>query len=858
MHLPQRSSDTRPTFSASHWGWRTALLLAALAVLMLHTIAAAEPDRVGGGAWSLESLHPPITAAEQDFTPRPFEYVEPAPLNLPSDEEFTTTTVSGREYHIKRVPKGAYDKSRETDGAAIYENAEESLYFRGTGTSGKDSNERLIIEDCTFVIDFQPGSHPGGDFGDWDTRRGAIVVEGYKEVIIRNCVFVSRATKHDPIRKVTGSVIANYCLKVQIDNCYFEGQTLGWRGAILAWGCGPTEITNTEIAGAQQGSTYALGGGIWVAHGEKIAWTHNDPEQMIYPNGPLRVENVHIHDQEGDENTDGIYIQSIQPYLVRNTKVEKWKGQDSLIDIGFRDTFQSYQGERFINHGAVGVIENSYFGDGYVKASVGLAGGVIYRHNVMHNAWIFPYVFDGGSWYVLGNRFEDMTGVIVSGRNNQLGGWTPGEGMFIRGSQMILRGNTFINREGKTIPTLFVNNKETSPLKEVIESDYNIYRFDPMPKVWAIDQAFNKEYTYEEWQGLGKDLHSIMVPRENPERGSMGMVLPDEPMDLPGGLSYDMSRNVEPGLTGEVGVTNPAVMEKARRLSEEAKRAFNAEHVELEFEDLEVADKSEGLAMQMNENSFWSGRGTLRVEPEAGQSLSFRFNVEEAGRFKIVTRTVNAGPETPARLLIDGEVFDDSFNAAKGGQYHGIQELAAGEHTLTFEYVGKGVHRLDRLDLTAYPVEREEADKALAAAKERARERAAARDAATIKLDAAKLPIAYASAFVDQYPSKRAMGGEYRLVMPKAMGQSVTFQVTPPEAGRYEVVLRLINQSDSGQLQMMLGSEEVGGPSTLRGATAFDPVDLAAGKNELTFKLVGGKPPVKIRIDRLDLIPVEQ
>ena len=817
--------------------------------------AAAAPDEggeggdEGGDGWSVASLHPPITRAERDFKPRPYSYVEPEPLDLPSDENLTTTTVRGREYHIKRTPSGAYEAKRETDGATIYENAQESLYFRGTGTSGKDSNERLIVEDCTFVIDFEPGTHPGGDFKQWDTRRGAIVVEGYREVIIRNCVFVSRATKYDPIRKVTGSIVANYCLKVQIDNCYFEGQTLGWRGAILAWGCGPTEITNVEIAGAKQGSSYALGGGIWVAHGEKIAWTHKDPQQMIYPNGPLRIENVHIHDQQGHENTDGIYIQSIQPYLVRNTRVEHWKGQDSLIDIGFRDTFQSFNGEYFVNHGAVGVIENSYFGDGYVKASVGLAGGLFFRHNVMHNAWIFPYVFDGGSWYVLGNRFEDMTGVIVSGRNNQLGGWTPGEGMFIRGSKMLLFGNQYHNREGVTLPTLFVNNKQTSLLKDVIESDYNRYRLDPLPKVWAIDQAINEEYTLEEWRALGNDVHSVVGSGDLTERSGV--------MDLPGGLTYDMSKPAEPGLTGPVGVNNKAVLEKAKRLSEEAKRAFNAKHVEIEFEDMEVVEKTDGLSVSFNANTFWSGRGTLRIEPTAGQSITFRFSVPEAGRFKLFTRSVNAGPETPAKMLIDGEIVTERFDAAKGGTGHGVLELEAGEHTLTYGYLGEGAHRLDRFDLIAYPEAQERLDAEMAEAKRKTAARQAARDAATIKLEAEALPVADATAFVDNYPGNRASGGEYRLIMPKAMDESATFLVTPPEAGRYEVVLRLINQGDAGALQLAVNGKDIGSPSNLRGATAFPAVQLTAGEHRLTFRLVSGKPPVKIRVDRLDLVPAD-
>jgi len=819
-------------------------------------VAGAQPGPVAEArGWSLDSLHPPLTADEPSFEPRPYTYVEPAPLDLPSDEDLSTTIVEGRHYHIKRVPAGAYDPARETDGARIFENDNEALYFRGTGDSGKHSNERLIVRNCTFVIDFEPGDHPGGDFKRWDPRRGAIVVEGYKEVLIQNCVFVSRATKHDPIRKIIGSIVANYCLKVQIDQSYFEGATLGWRGHILVWGGGPTEITNVEIAGAKQGTTYAMGGGIWVAHGEKIGWTHGgNPEYMIYPNGPLRIENVYIHDQEGDKNTDGIYIQSIQPYLVRNTRVENWKGQDSLVDVGFRDTFQGFRGKRLVNHGAVGVIEHSHFAEGYVKCSVGLAGGLIFRHNIMERSWMFPYVFDGGSWYVLGNRFEDMTGVAVSGRNAQLDGWTPGEGMFARGSQMHLMGNEFQNREGRRLPALFVNNNGRSPLQKVIVADHNTYLLDPMPGAWALEQTTQTRYTLEQWREFGNDRQSDV--------GRSGGHVQVPPKSLPGGLTFDMSKPTEPGLIGPTGVTDPAVLEKAKKLSAEAKDAYDRRYVEIEFEDMEIVDRTEGLKMAFKPSSFWSGRGTLRIEPEAGQDVTFRFDVPHAGRYRVRTRSVDAGPPTPAAMFIDGKVLDERFNAAAGGNDHGLLQLESGEHKLTFRYLETGTQRLDRLDLSLFTAEQEqrearieqERQSQLEAKQLAAREREA-REAATLWLEAEAMKVVDKAGWVGVANNKNAGGGKYLLLAAKNLNDFVTLEAPIESAGTYRIALTTVAQADAGKVQLEIDGEPVGTPQPLGGRVDFPQARLDADTHRFTLRLVEGTPEIKVRIDRWELIP---
>lgn len=796
-------------------------------------------------------LHPPLTAEQPDFTPRPYTYVEPALLDLPSEEPLATTVVRGRTYHIRRVPPGAYDPARETEGAAIYENQEESLYFRSPATSGRESRERLIVEDCVFIIDFEPGTHPGGDFDRWDTRRGAIVVEGYKEVVIRNSIFISHATKHDPIRQITGSVIANYCLKVQIDNCYFEGASLPWRGHILAWGCGPTQVTNTEIAGARQGTTYAMGGGIWVAHGEKIGWTHGgNTEQMIYPNGPLRVENVHIHDQEGNANTDGIYVQSIQPYLIRNTKVENWKGQDSLVDIGFRDTFQGFKGKRFVNHGAVGVIEHCHFADGYVKTSVGLSGGLIFQRNVMRNAWMFPYVFDGGDWYVLGNRFEEMTGVIVSGRNGQMDGWTPGEGMFIRGSKMHLYGNTFVNRPGRQLPALFVNNNKNSPLDKVITSDFNAYQFEPMPKHWAIDQSVDKQYSLALWREAGKDRNSNV--------GSDAQVTPAmQPLSLPGGLIYEHSEQAKPGLIGPVGLTSAPLRTRARALSEDARVRYDRRFAEIEFEDMEVVEKSAGLRMAFKPSSYWSGRGTLRIEPEAGQEVTFRFELTHAGRYRVRTKSVDAGHPTPTTMIINGNVVDEQFNAAAGGNYHGLHHFKAGEQLLTFRYLKGGTQRLDRLDLALFTEEMEQRESSIEQDRREqaeARERAAAkREAGTRRLEAEAMTIVNKAGWVGVSNNRSASDGKYLLLAAKKLDDFATFEIGIDTANTYHIMLQTIAQTDRGKLRLEIDGKPVGEPQPLADRLIFGEADLQPGRHRLTIRFVEGDPEVKIRMDRIEL-----
>jgi hypothetical protein len=132
-------------------------------------------------------LHAPETQEGKDTTPRVVKWVEPQPLRLPTAETLTTITVKGQTYDIKHIASGSKKSGDEATAAApramiaLYDKADEALYFRGSGRGGLESKERLVIEDCTFVIDFQEG-----DFETYEPRRCAVFVEGFREVLVRN------------------------------------------------------------------------------------------------------------------------------------------------------------------------------------------------------------------------------------------------------------------------------------------------------------------------------------------------------------------------------------------------------------------------------------------------------------------------------------------------------------------------------------------------------------------------------------------------------------------------------------------------------------------------------------------------
>ncbi len=537
-----------------------------LPLLFPASLLAASPAVSGDwtGADIRSRLHAPLTAPkdtpmEELAKPAPFDYAPPRPLALPSDEDLATTVVRGREYAIRRVSRQRDLDTPPGTAVALFEPSDEALYFKGSGTCGLESRERLVVEDCTFVLDFQEGN-----FQKWDAERCAIYVEGYKEVVVRHCVFVSHVTREQELRRAVGSVVAYDCQKVQVEDCYFAGRTTGWRGHVLVYCCGPTSIRNIEVRGIRDGSGWLCGGGVWVATGlgeGKLGVMHQkEPERMIYPPGPLLVENAWIHDQTGRENTDGIYVQSVHPFLLRNCKLENWR-DDALLDLGFRDAAsRNWDGLPLRNHGAIGVVENCELVRGasksFVKTSVGAAGGVVFRHNVLRNLWVMPYIFDGGTWYFAGNDFTDLTGPFLCGDDQRGGGWEPG--MLKGGSRLAFYRNRFQCREGAKVQCFF-RAKKAGAFRTGLSMDGNAYDLQGASVAKWIDDKSGEltAKTLEEWQALfGADRHSVLgadVP------GDVGV--PAIPGDDIGGFSP-----AKAGLVAAVGVSNPQVRSRGEAL----------------------------------------------------------------------------------------------------------------------------------------------------------------------------------------------------------------------------------------------------------------------------------------------------
>jgi len=674
--------------------------------------AAGRLVKAADGKWDVSPV--------QDFTPHSVPWVEPPLLTLPSAEELETFTVKGRTYDIKKISPGAgKDRAKPI---ADFNNANEALYFRGTGGGGLRSKERLIVEDCTFIIDFKEG-----EFETWSPRRAGIFVEGFREVLVRNCVFISKARKTDPLRKVIGSVIAYDCVNVQVEDSYFEGRTIGFRGHVLAFCCGPTQLKNLEVNGKGEST-----GGLWVASGfgeGKVGWEHQDNlELAIYPPGPLRVENCWIHDQKGKENSDGIYVQSVRPFLIRNCKVEKWS-EDSLIDVGFRDVGRKWKTGFTVNHGGLGLVENCEFSDGWVKDSVGLGGALIFRNNTLRKAWFFPYAFDGGQWYVLSNKFE-LGGAICSGRNGQTTGWTPPEGMLTHGSKMHLYNNVFESKDARQRP-LYIGGAKPAALKDVIVADYNVYAM-AAPKTWALEsKGIDTEYkTLDEWRAqTGNDKNSVLGAGT---REQFSKVDPST-LKLPSGFKMEFGE-APAGLTGPVGVLSKAVLDKAKEMravtekelsdpaviaaidaAEKARAAGVVEKREtvkvvqaerdgkklkFEFENLPLAGKT----YPSNAAKASGGAYSLWVAKQAGDSLGFTVDVPTAGTYTIFLKTTSQQDRVELQLEVNGKSVGAPVKTTSEMDF-GKTALLAGPQKFSVRLVSPADSpkklRFDRLDLLA-------------------------------------------------------------------------------------------------------------------------------------------------------------
>ncbi len=667
--------------------------------------------RAGAADPQLPHLHPPLSVEERDNTPRPYTYVAPQPPDLPTEAELETVVISNRNYEItKASPKSAGPgrNSPMPQGAvAAHEELDEALFFKSGAGSGLKSRERLVIENCTFTMDFQEG-----DFSRWDTRRSAICVIGYREVVIRNCVFISKGRKGDPDRKTQSSINLEDCALVEIEDCYFEGMTNWMRGHVTVFYCGPTAIRRCEIAGQRQANNWISGGGIWVGNGigERKFGTpiHADePELMIYPSGPLLVEDCWIHDQYGRLNTDAIYIQNAHPFLIRNSRIENWK-EDALIDVGFRDSAQGkYQDKPLANHGAVGVVENCEFADGHLKDSVGAGGGVVIRNSVMRNAWIWPYVFDGGSMWIVNNRFLDMEGVVVSGYEKETGGWVPREGMLINGSKVHLYEN-FIETKGAP-PALYVSTPvPESPLVGNIVADRNVYALaQGAPALFADDRAVKRQdATLEDWRtATGNDKDSVLADSADALKSENAVPLPGKipPLDT------------KPGLTGPVG-PGAGVMKVAQELSAKVakdQRAYAVEHAlpglppagegTFELEDLEIAKLDGGEWIHPSKDAS-GGKYRLWQADAAGDAISFRFPFDGAGAYSVKLYLINQTAGGQLALQIDGQEIGQPIAMPTRMAEFPAASLSAGEHTLTLRLEGpadtpKTTFRFDRFDL---------------------------------------------------------------------------------------------------------------------------------------------------------------
>lgn len=497
------------------------------------------PAALASSAEVEAAFHQPETADASVPAPKPTVWKEPKPDPLPSAESLNTITISNQEFTITKagavIAPGA--KEMPQDGS--------SLVFQGSGGGGRKSSERLVVENCTFVMDFQ-----GGNLKNWDEKRCAIFVKGYKEVIVRGCKFISKASPGDPERKIMASVGIYDCLQVLVEDCYFEGKTNWMRGHVTVYCSGPTTIRRCEVSGAP--GSNACGGGFWIATGlgeGKIGVMHgDDPSLLMYPIGPVLIEDCYLHDQKGNQNTDAIYIQSAHTYLVRNTHVENWRTSDGMFDIGARDTAngkRQWKGGFLTNHGGIGVIEHCRFVNGFLKVSVGIAGGLIFRNNYCENVYLMPYIFDGGSWYILGCEFKDLPGPFITCSDKGMGGWTPREGMLINGAKMVW-GNNIIRM--KAPPAVILANR---PLNEVFLADYNIYDFTAPPQKWAVAKGGGAEdcATFADWQErTNNDRHSVLG------RQTLDIFSRVDPatLQLPGGIPMKFGP-VETGLTGKVG-----------------------------------------------------------------------------------------------------------------------------------------------------------------------------------------------------------------------------------------------------------------------------------------------------------------
>lgn len=107
-------------------------------------------------------------------------------------------------------------------------------------------------------------------------------------------------------------------------------------------------------------------------------------------------------------------------------------------------------------------------------------------------------------------------------------------------------------------------------------------------------------------------------------------------------------------------------------------------------------------------------------------------------------------------------------------------------------------------------------------------------------------------------PNPNTGAGKYRLWEADGAGDSISFALTPPKAGRLSLKVYFFNQNNPGSLQLQVDGKDVGAPVSIAQGMEFKGLNLDNTKDQvLTLKLVGlaGVGHTNVRFDRLDLLP---
>lgn len=328
--------------------------------------------------------------------------------------------------------------------------------------------ERVVIEDCEIDLRF-PAKH----FGNV-----GIFIFACKDVTLRN-VRVRGLTDG---AEASGGIRIFDADQTLIEDCSIQGSFD--RENLELRDCGPATIRRVESRGRRVGDGYRSGSGIWVANGRgESKLLPANPDRPRYPSRGLRIEDCVVADCTGTANKDGIYIQSIRDFIVRRCRVENWR-HDGLVDVGFRDT----KGDR-PNHGGTGRFEDCDFHAGYLKVTVGAAGGITFRNCRSRGVSYVPYFFDGGTVYFEKCVFDGFADAAWVGNPNafavnQQGDWLP-DPQDTYGRSSVTRFNDCDFRDRELREAFLLGNPK-HPFVRFFAGDRNTYDL-PNLKVFARD-----------------------------------------------------------------------------------------------------------------------------------------------------------------------------------------------------------------------------------------------------------------------------------------------------------------------------------------------------------------------------------